>query len=69
MERKCLRCGNQMLENCKANISGSGQYVSQISKKNGLLKKIQSDCSVAVCSNCGYVELYVDEPHYFVVQE
>ncbi len=30
------------------------------------LRKIQTACSVAVCPQCGYVELYVDEPHHFL---
>ncbi len=69
MARKCLRCGDQMIENCKANISGSGQYISHVSKKDGFLKKAQSDCNLAVCSNCGYLEFYVDEPHNFAVDK
>jgi hypothetical protein len=33
MARKCLRCGEEMIENCQANISGSAQYIAHISKK------------------------------------
>jgi hypothetical protein len=33
MARKCLRCGEEMIESCQANISGSGQYIANISKK------------------------------------
>lgn len=66
MARKCLRCGEAMVDNCQANISGSGQYIDSISKKDGFIKRVQSDCNAAVCSKCGYVEFYIDEPHKFV---
>ena len=65
MARKCLRCGEEMIESCQANISGSGQYIANISKKNGLLKKVRSNCNVAVCSKCGYLEFYIDEAYKF----
>ncbi|MDD2359999.1 MAG: nucleic acid-binding protein [Syntrophaceticus schinkii] len=66
MARKCLRCGEEMIENCQANISGSAQYIAHISKKDGFLKKVRSNCNVAVCSKCGYLEFYIEEPHKFV---
>lgn len=54
-----------MLEDCKVKISMSGQYISNVLKKNGLLKQNSSECKAGVCPKCGYVELYVIFPDAF----
>lgn len=60
MERKCLRCGAEMVEDCKAEISGSFWRIGTITKKSAA-----APCKCAVCPKCGYTELYVTKPEAF----
>lgn len=58
---KCVKCETEMF---KAMLSGNSLYpVMLINKKKGLFEdEKRSEVSCYVCSNCGYIELYADNP-------
>lgn len=62
--KTCIKCNNELTE---AYISGiQGEF--EINKKpRGFLKDspIYSKVSSYVCSKCGYLEFYVDQPEKF----
>jgi hypothetical protein len=66
MKKVCHQCQTDMVTDCKVSIEG-GMYGIKISRKGqGLFRKASAKPKAAVCPNCGYVALYIDEPKQFV---
>ena len=59
---KCLRCNGEMVEDL--NLSVTDGYGIDVREK-GIFKKGISKVKCAVCPNCGYVELYVENLEKF----
>ncbi len=53
--RTCLRCKNNMIENFKVSSNGL-----RITNKN-LVSSTVAELKCAVCTECGYSEMYVDD--------
>ncbi len=61
MEYTCSKCGHKMTE---GKLSTYGGIV--VTKKSGnLFKKTNSIISTFVCTNCGYIDFYVENPEMF----
>ncbi len=58
--RKCLRCNAEMTEGLSFKVDGGGYGVVVSVDKKLFAKRIGSP-KVAVCKNCGYTEIYMDE--------
>lgn len=56
--RKCLRCKNDMIENLEVTASS---YSIDIREK-GMFKTCIEKIKCAICSECGYTELYIANP-------
>ena len=57
--RKCIRCECEMRENYDVKVEG-GAYGLKIAKP-GLFKDNLGKIHVAICPECGYIELYLDD--------
>lgn len=57
--RKCLRCGTEMQEDCTL-YGGSFHDQVLVGERGKLFPKMRKLCC-AVCPQCGYVELYVED--------
>ena len=57
--RKCLRCNFEMKEDYDVKVEGAA-YGLKITKP-GIFKANLGKVHVAVCSNCGYLEFYLEE--------
>ncbi|WP_129690656.1 nucleic acid-binding protein [Gottfriedia acidiceleris] len=61
MKRICNQCQTDMIEDCNVSVQG-GMYGIKISQKGkGLFNNATANPKAAVCPNCGYVALYIDE--------
>lgn len=58
--RKCLRCGAEMKDGY-ALYDGENHYQVKIGKPGRLFPKVISKLVCAVCPECGYVELYMED--------
>ena len=58
--RKCLRCETEMVENLDVKVEG-GAYGIKIAKQ-GIFKDNLGKVKCAVCSECGYMETYIENP-------
>lgn len=58
--RKCLRCGNVMNSNLKLKVNGAG-YGLVVSVNKKLRATTIGDTKVAVCPECGYMEMYIED--------
>lgn len=68
VQRMCLHCGQEMINDCKVNVEG-GLYGIKIIKKNeGLFKNVSASPKAAVCPDCGSVALYISEYDRFKEQ-
>lgn len=56
--RKCLRCQAEMVENLDVKVEG-GAYGIKITEQ-GIFKGTLGKIKCAVCTECGYVETYVE---------
>ena len=56
--RKCLRCESAMVEDLTVMVSGGGYGIDV--REKGLFKGSLGKIKCAVCPECGYVEMYVD---------
>lgn len=56
--RKCLRCHAQMAENLEIKVKG-GAYGIKVTQQ-GILKDNLGELKCAVCPECGYTEIYVE---------
>jgi predicted nucleic-acid-binding Zn-ribbon protein len=55
---KCPKCGHEMDE---GHASSGGDYIGYVSQKQtGMLRTVTKIASARACSNCGYVEFYLD---------
>ena len=57
--RKCLRCNSEMKEDYDVKVEGAA-YGLKITKPD-IFKENLGKVHVAVCSNCGYLEFYLEE--------
>lgn len=57
--RKCLRCNSDMKEDYDVKVEGAA-YGLKITKP-GIFKENLGKVHVVVCSNCGYLEFYLEE--------
>ena len=57
--RKCLRCNSDMKEDYDVKVEGAA-YGLKITMP-GICKENLGKVHVAVCSNCGYLEFYLEE--------
>lgn len=56
----CNQCQSEMTEGCEVSVEGV-MYGIKVKKRNkGLFKNISAKPKAAVCTNCGYVALYID---------
>lgn len=54
-----------MMKDCGVNVEG-GMYGIKIFKKSkGLFNKVSDKTKAAVCPNCGYVALYIENYKQF----
>ena len=57
--RKCIRCEKEMIDELSVMVS-SGGYGLDVREK-GLFKGSLGKIKCAVCPQCGYTELYVED--------
>lgn len=62
MKRICSQCKTEMTAKCYVNINGSPFQEVRIRKQgDGIFDSSSVELKAVVCTNCGYVALYVDE--------
>lgn len=62
---KCVHCQTEMVKDCGVSVEG-GMYGIKVFKKNkGLFNKVSEKPKAAVCPNCGYVALYIENFQQF----
>lgn len=59
--RKCIRCGNEMREDCAIRIEGGGYGIILSSDENKLFGGRMGKPKVAICPVCGEVSLYLPD--------
>ncbi len=65
MDKKCLKC-ETILTKCIAIHGGDGNFVAYKEPYTDLQnRKTATEMHPYICSNCGYVEWYVDKPENF----
>lgn len=65
---ECIKCkANMFNAKFKADLVGIGAYLTN--KKKGILEfEKQSTVTCYVCPECGYIELYADEPKKLILE-
>ena len=58
--KKCLRCEAAMVEDLNVMVTNAG-YGIEVREK-GFFKGALGKIRCAVCPECGYTEMYIDEP-------
>lgn len=58
--RKCIRCGEDMLENYVIKSQGGLYGVRINSDRDKIFGKNMGEPNVAICPNCGEISLYLD---------
>ena len=61
--RKCIRCECEMIENDDVKVEGGA--VGLIITEQGVFKDNLGKVNVAVCPECGYLELYLEDTSKF----
>ncbi len=56
--RKCIRCETEMVKDLSVMVTNGGYGVDV--REKGMFKSSLGKIRCAVCSQCGYVETYVD---------
>lgn len=56
--RNCLRCGTEMIEDL--DVTPGLNYIGLRVTSGGIFGKSLGELSCALCPNCGYVEVYID---------
>jgi hypothetical protein len=56
-EYRCPRC-NEPMDEGRISFSGSTGYVSN--KQTGMIRRATTIKEARACTNCGYVEMYLD---------
>ena len=59
--RKCIRCGNDMRENCTIKVEGGGYGIVMSTNENKLFGERIGKPKVAICPKCGEVSIYVED--------
>ena len=57
--RKCLRCSVKMVEDLDVKVEG-GAYGLKVTQQ-GLLKDNLGKLKCAICPECGYTEIYIQD--------
>ena len=60
MLRKCIRCGNEMKENCGLKVKGASYGIVMTSDEKKLFSDRIGEPKVAICPECGEVSIYVE---------
>ena len=58
--RKCLRCETAMVEDLAVMVTNGGYGVDV--REKGMFKSPLGKIKCAVCPECGYTEMYIDNP-------
>lgn len=59
--RKCIRCGNEMIENCAIKVELSIYSIILTSDENKVFGGRLGVPKVAICPECGEVSIYLDD--------
>ena len=59
--RKCLRCGEEMKENCDQRVQGAGYGLVLAKDESKLFGGRVGKPKVAICPRCGEISLYLDD--------
>lgn len=59
MKKRCPRCNVEMIENFDIKVEGAG-YGIKITQQ-GLFKDNLGKVQCAICSECGYMETYIED--------
>lgn len=57
--RKCIRCNAEMVENLDVKVAGRADGIKVT--EPGLFKDNLGMLKCAVCAECGYTEIYVED--------
>lgn len=57
--RKCIRCGDEMIEKCDIKVEGAA-YGIKITDSTGIFANRIEKPKVAICPSCGEVSLYIE---------
>lgn len=60
--RQCIRCGEEMRENCDIKVEGSGVGIVLSSDESRLFGGRIGKPKVAICPHCGEVSIYLEKP-------
>lgn len=58
--RKCLRCETEMVEDLAVMVSNGGYGIDV--REKGMFKTSIDKIRGAVCPQCGYTEIYIENP-------
>ena len=56
--KKCLRCESEMIENLTVLVTNGGYGIDV--REKGMFKNSLGKIKCAVCPECGYTEIYVE---------
>jgi len=59
--RKCVRCGEEMKENCDLKVDGFASGIAMYAKENSLFGGRIGKPKIAICPNCGEVSIYIED--------
>lgn len=61
MKKICHQCQTEMIDDCKVTVEGDMSGVKITQRRKGLFNNVSARTKAYVCTNCGYVALYIDE--------
>jgi ssDNA-binding Zn-finger/Zn-ribbon topoisomerase 1 len=62
---KCNLCQTEMIKDCGVNVQYDLTGITISKKGTGFFNKVTAKTKAAVCPNCGYVALYIDDYEKF----
>ena len=65
MKRICIHCQTEMIDDCKVTVEADLSGIKITQKREGLFNNVSAKTKASVCSNCGYVALYIDDFNKF----
>ncbi|QFF98957.1 nucleic acid-binding protein [Psychrobacillus glaciei] len=65
MSKVCNQCQSEMTEGCDVLVEGVMYGIKVKKRRRGLFKSISAKPKAAVCPNCGYVALYINNYEEF----
>lgn len=65
MKRTCSQCQTEMIKDCKVSVEYDVSGITISQKRKGLFNSVSAKTKAAVCPNCGFVALYIDEYEKF----